>query len=89
MGTLIFIAYDHGDRGSGGLSFKHSGEDFYFVTFITGSSIAALSGFSPVKISLYICFCKEKTCGNTIHYSSKRFSMGFSPGSNREFFSKC
>ena len=47
-GTLAGIAYDHGDRCSGGPAFENAGEDLNFICFFSGCRVFILTRLSAV-----------------------------------------
>ena len=58
FGTLILIAYQHGNRRSGCLSFKNTGEDLNLIIFLSGCGDLRLTGLPPVKKNLDIMLGK-------------------------------
>ena len=87
-GTLVGIADQKRNRCAGSFSFKNSGKDFNQIPFFTGSCVAALAGFPPVKKNLDIFLAERKTCGAAVENCTDSIAMRLSPGSNYEFFSE-
>ena len=74
-GTLVLIKDRHGDRRSGGPALKDTGENFDLIPFLSCGGIRTLSGFSPVKIFLYVILCEGQACGTAVNNGSQSLAV--------------
>ena len=84
VGTLVIIAYNKRNRGSGCVSFKDTGKNFYRIRLFSGGSKFALTWFPAVKKCLYIITGKWNACRTAIDNNAKCRTVGFPPGCDRE-----
>ena len=87
-GTLIGIADQKRDWCAGSFSLKNSGKDLNQISFLTGSCVAALAGFPPVKKNLDIFLAEREARRAAVENRTDGLAMRFTPGGNYEFFSE-
>ena len=83
-GTLIGIAYEQRDRGTGCAALKGAGEDLDGVGLRTLGRIPVLSGLAQIQIRLYIILRQRNPGRAAVHDDSDALYVGFPPRGNSE-----
>ena len=85
-GTLVCVADQKRNRGSGGFSLENARKDLDQIAFLKGGFVTNLTGFTEVKKNLDILLAEGKSGRTAVKNSTDRLYLRFAPGGNYDFY---